>query len=470
MQGRPSSDASGPGSLPGVPADLLVERAALVATVDDDRREIRGGWVAIHDGVIIAVGAPGLEPPARARIDASGCLVTPGLVNVHHHLWQNLTRSYRPMTTTNFLGWLGALYPLWSRVDERAIRLSTEVGLLELALGGCTTTSDHLYLQPPDQPSLVEVEIMAAREVGLRFHATRGAVDRGRRHGSPMPDHMLEKLDHVLADSERLVAKYHERGPRAMVQVALGPHSVFGATPDLMREVAALAGKLDVRLHTHLSGDTADEAYCLELYQCRPVEWFESMGWSSRRTWVAHCLFPSPEEITRLGAAGVGVAHCATAALLMGVGIAPVAELRKAGAPVGIGVDGSSNSDCASMWLEARMAMIAGRYRAGPAAFGARDALELATRGGAACLGREGEIGVLAPGANADIAVWPVEGLAWAGAVTDPIDAWLRCGPSAPRHVLVGGRSLVADGKLRRGDIDGLLRQHTEIARGIQAC
>jgi cytosine/adenosine deaminase-related metal-dependent hydrolase len=452
------------------PVDLVVEHAALVATVDDRRREIAGGWVAVRDGMIAGVGVPGEEPPALERLDASGCLVTPGLVNVHHHLWQNLTRAYRPMTTTDFLGWLGALYPLWSRVDAEAIRLSTQVGLLELALGGCTTTSDHLYLQPPDQPSLVEVEIEAAREIGLRFHATRGAVDRGQKHGSPMPDHMLETVDQVLADAERLVAKYHQRGPRAMVQVALGPHSVFGATPALMRETAMLAEKLDVRLHTHLSGDSADEGYCLELHGCRPVEWFESLGWSSRRTWVAHCLFPSEAEIERLGRAGVGVAHCATAALLMGVGIAPVAELRRAGAPVGIGVDGSSNSDCASMWLEARMAMIAARYRRGPHAFGARDALELATRGGAACLGREGEIGVLTAGANADIAVWPVEGLVFAGAVSDPIDAWLRCGPSAPRHLLVAGRSVVADGKLFRGDIDDLLRRHAAAARRLQGC
>jgi cytosine/adenosine deaminase-related metal-dependent hydrolase len=453
--------------------DLLIERAALVATVDDQRREIPGGWVAVRDGVVEAVGAPGGEPPARARLDAAGCLVTPGLVNTHHHLWQNLTRAFRPMTTTDFLGWLGALYPLWSRVDAEAIRLSTEVGLCELALGGCTTTSDHLYLQPPDQPSLVEVEILAAREVGLRFVATRGAVDRGRRDGSPMPDHMLESIDAVLTDAERLVGAYHQRGPRAMVQVALGPHSVFGATPALMRETAALAERLDVRLHTHLSGDSADEAYCLDLHRCRPVEWFESLGWASRRTWVAHCLFPSPAEIARLGAAGVGVAHCATAALLMGVGIAPVVELRRAGAPVGIGVDGSSNSDCASMWLEARMAMIANRFRSGPAGFGARDALELATRGGAACLGRAGEIGVLAPGANADVAVWPIEGLLFAGAISDPIDAWMRCGPSAPRHVLVAGRAVVRDGRVvARGDLDlaDLLARHREAARRLQAC
>jgi cytosine/adenosine deaminase-related metal-dependent hydrolase len=450
--------------------DLLVAGARAVATLDAERREIADGWVAIEQGVITAVGAPGHEPKARQRLDARGCLVTPGLVNAHHHLWQNLTRAHRAMTTTDFLGWLRVLYPLWSRVTADDIYLSTRVGLAELALGGCTTTSDHLYLQPPGEPSLVEVEILAARESGLRFHATRGSVDRGQRVGSPMPDHMTESIDAVLFDSERLVRRYHERGPRAMTQVALGPHSVFGATSELMRETAALAGELDVRLHTHLSGDVADDAYCRELHGVRPVEWFEALGWCSPRAWVAHCLFPSADEIRRLGQARVGVAHCATAGLLMGVGIAPVVDLRRAGVPVAIGVDGSSNSDAGSLWLEARMAMIAARSRSGPAAFGARDALELATLGGAACLGRSGEIGVLAPGANADLCVWPLTGVAYAGAVSDPIDAWLRCGPGAPRDVLVAGKPIVHDHRLIQPDLDDILRRHTIAARRLQGC
>jgi cytosine/adenosine deaminase-related metal-dependent hydrolase len=455
---------------PSERVELLVAGARLVATLDDQERELPGGWLALRAGRILGVGAAGSEPPAERRLDASGCLVTPGLVNAHHHLWQNLTRAYRPMTTTDFLGWLGALYPLWSRVDAEGIALSTRVGLAELALGGCTTTSDHLYLQPPDQPSLVEVEILAARELGLRFHATRGSVDRGRRHGSPMPDHMLECIDAVLADSERLVQKYHQRGPDAMTQVALGPHSVFGATSELMLRTAQLAEALDVRLHTHLSGDSVDEQYCLELHGMRPVEWFESVGWAQPRTWVAHCFFPSPAEMQRLGARGVGVAHCATAGLLMGVGVAPVPELLRAGVAVGLGVDGSSNSDSASMWLEARMAMIANRFRSGPAAFGARDALRLATRGGARCLGREGEIGVLAPGANADFCVWPLQGVQWAGAVSDPIDAWLRCGPSAPRHVYVAGKPVVEAGELCGLDLGDVLHRHELVARRLQSC
>ena len=450
--------------------DLLIAGARLVATMDDAEREIPAGWVAIDNGRIRALGSKGSEPSARRQIDATDCLVTPGLINAHHHLWQNLTRAYRPMTTTDFLGWLGALYPLWAQIDVDGIRLSTKIGLIELALGGCTTTSDHLYLQPPDQPSFVEAEILAAREVGLRFHATRGSVNRGQRDGSPMPDRMLEDVDTVLADCERLVHRYHQRGPDAMVQVALGPHSVFGATSELMRGTAELAAQLDVRLHTHLSGDRVDAAYCQELHGCTPIEWFESVGWASPRTWVAHCFFPSDAEMARLGAAGVSVAHCATAGLIMGVGIAPVPELLKAGVAVGLGVDGSSNSDAASMWLESRMAMIANRFRAGPRAFGARDALKLATRGGARCLGRDGELGQIAPGANADLAIWPLSGVKYAGAVSDPIDAWLRCGPSAPSHVIVAGKSIVEHGELVASDLADLLRRHEHAARRLQAC
>jgi cytosine/adenosine deaminase-related metal-dependent hydrolase len=452
------------------PADLVVAGASLVATVDDDRREIAGGWVSVTDGLVSGVGAAGTEPEAAIRIDAAGCLVTPGLVNAHHHMWQNLTRSYAPMTNADFLGWLSALYPLWATVGEEDIYLSTRVALAELAMGGCTTTSDHLYLQPPGAPSLLDAQITAAREAGLRMTATRGSVDRGRRDGSPMPDHMLEDVDAVLADCERVVATHHDRAPDAMVRIAFGPHSVFGATNRLMRETAELAETLDVRLHTHLSGDSSDEDYCLRLHGRRPVDWFEDLGWCTDRTWVAHMLCPGGDDISRLGRAGVGVAQCATAGLLMGIGVAPVAELRAAGSAVGIGVDGSSNSDASSLWMEARMALVANRSRSGPAAFSARDVLEMATRDGARCLGRSGEIGQLSVGANADIAVWPVTGLAWAGAVSDPVEAWLRCGPSAPRELLVGGRRIVADGVLASDDLDDILRRHTAAARRIQSC
>ncbi|MCU1677000.1 MAG: S-adenosylhomocysteine deaminase [Frankiales bacterium] len=452
------------------PVDLLVAGASLVATVDDERTEIAGGWVAVTGGLVSGVGPAGTEPQAAQRVDASGCLVTPGLVNTHHHMWQNLTRSFAPMTNTDFLGWLGALYPLWTGVRDEDVYLSTRVALAELAMGGCTTTSDHLYLQPPKTASLLDAQVIAARESGLRLTATRGSVDRGQRDGSPMPDDMLEDIDDVLADCDRVISAHHDPSPGALVRIALGPHSVFGATTELMARTAELAAARDVRLHTHLSGDSSDEAYCLALHGMRPVEWFASAGWLTDRAWVAHALCPSEDDIRRLGAAGVGVAQCATAGLLMGIGVAPIAALRAAGSPVGLAVDGSSNSDASSLWMEARMALIANRSRSGPAAFAARDILDMATRDGARCLGRAGEIGQLTVGANADIAVWPIEGLRWAGAVTDPIEAWLRCGPNAPRDVYVGGRAVVTDGALAHDDLDDILPRHRTAALRIQQC
>jgi cytosine/adenosine deaminase-related metal-dependent hydrolase len=458
----------------GAPVDLVVAGATLVATVDAHRRELADGWVAIDGGRIAGVGGgpgPGSPPPpARRRVDASGCLVTPGLVNTHHHMWQNLTRSYRPMTSEGFLGWLGALYPLWARLDEEAIEVSTWVALAELAAGGCTTTSDHLYLQAAGAGSFFDAQVAAAREVGLRFTACRGSVDRSQRHGALPPDSVAQDLDTILADCERAVASVHDPGPLSYLRVALAPHSLHAASDELMRGTAALAERLDVRLHTHLAADRADDEAARAGHGLSPVEWFEAMGWMSSRAWVAHCIFPSPAEIGRLGAAGVGVAHCATACLLMGVGITPVVDLRAAGVPVGLGVDGSSNSDSGSAWMEARTALLAGRFRGGPAAMTARDVLELATVGGAACLGRAGEIGELTVGAAGDLAVWPLDDLAHAGAVSDPIEAWLRCGPTAPRHVVVGGRVIVDGGELCLPGLEDRLARHRKIARHLQEC
>jgi len=448
--------------------DLLVGGAALVATMDDQRREVAGGWVGITDGIVTAVGS-GPEPAAGRRIDASGCLVTPGLVNTHHHMWQNLTRAYTPMTSETFLGWLGALYPLWEQLDEEAVASSTWMAMAELAASGCTTTSDHLYLQPQRCGSFFEAQVEAAMTTGMRFTACRGSVDRSQRDGALPPDSIAQATDDILADSERVIAKYHDPSPTSKLRVALAPHSLHAASNELMIGSAELAARTGVRLHTHIAADPTDDDVALERFGCRPIEWLESVGWVTDRTWVAHCIFPSEAEIARLGAAGVGVAHCATACLLMGIGIGPMIDLSAAGSPVGLGVDGSSNSDSSSMWLEARMALLANRFRGGPAAIGARGILEMATIGGAACLGRAGEIGVLAPGACGDLAVWPLDDLAHAGAVSDPIEAWLRCGPTAPRHVVVGGESLVDGGVLVAPSLDARLRDHRRIATRLQA-
>jgi 8-oxoguanine deaminase len=448
--------------------DLVVTGAELVATMDGDRREIAGGWVAITAGAVEAVGAPGDEPPASRTLRADGCLVTPGLVNTHHHLYQNLTRAYGPAVNRNLFGWLTTLYPLWARLDEEAVYVSTWVGLAELALGGCTTTTDHLYVHPRGAGDLISAEIRAAGDLGMRFHPTRGSMSLSEKDGGLPPDEVVQDDDEILADSERLVRRHHDPSPGAMVRVALAPCSPFSVTPDLMRKTAELAERLDVRLHTHLAEDADEDRYCQEVYGRRPLEQFEEVGWAGDRAWVAHCIYPNQAEIERMGRWGTSVAHCPSSNMILGGGLAPVAELRAAAVAVGLGCDGSASADSASLWMEARNAMLLGKLRRGPDAMSARDALELATLGGAACLGRTGEIGVLRPGAAGDLVCWPLEGVAFAGALTDPVEAWLRCGPVAARHTVVQGRPVVEDGRLAAGGDEDMLRRHRALAARLQ--
>lgn len=451
-------------------ADLIVSGALLVATVDAERRELPGGWVAATGGLITAVGGPAEAPPAaQVTLDAGGCLVTPGLVNTHHHIFQNLTRSYAPAVNGSLFSWLTTLYPLWAGLDEEAAYLSAWVGLAELALGGCTTSTDHLYVHPRGGGDLISAEITAAVELGMRFHPTRGSMSLSAKDGGLPPDAVVQDDDEILADSEALVARHHDRSWGAMVRIALAPCSPFSVTPELMRRTAELAQRLDVRLHTHLAEDPDEDAFAAATFGRRTIEHFEDVGWLSDRSWVAHCIYPDKAEIARLGAAGVGVAHCPSSNMMIGGGgLAPVAELRAAGAPVGLGCDGSASTDHASLWMEARMALMTGRVRGGPAAMGARHALEIATVGSAACLGRQGEIGVLAPGAAADLVCWPLEGIAFAGALTDPVEAWLRCGPVAARHTVVAGRAVVRDGALVDPGVDDVLARHRRVAARLQ--
>ena len=454
----------------GQNADLLVRNAKLVATCDAAGRELAGGWVAVTGGVISGVGASGdPEPGADAVLDAGGCLVTPGLVNTHHHIYQNLTRSYGPAVNGSLFTWLTTLYPLWARIDEEAAYLSAWVGLAELALGGCTTTMDHLYVAPRGGGDLWTAEITAARAVGLRFHCTRGSMTVSEKDGGLPPDSVVQDDDEVLADSERLVKLHHDPSFGAMVQVALAPCAPFTVSPALMRRTAELAEKLDVRLHTHLAEDPDEDTYCMERFGRRPVEQFEEVGWLTSRSWVAHCIYPNDAEVARLGAAGVGVAHCPSSNMLIGGGgFAPVREFRAAGVPVGLGCDGSASTDSASLWIESRAALLLGRQRKGPTGMRAREVLDMATRGGAACLGRSGEIGELTVGAVGDLVCWPQEGPLYAGALTDPVEAWLRCGPAAARHTVVAGRVIVRDGTLTVPGVEEKLREHAAAAARIQ--
>lgn len=448
--------------------DLLIRDALVVATMDDGRREIPGGWVAITGSVISGVGVAGEEPAAREVIDAHGCLVTPGLVNTHHHLYQNLTRAYPPMTTAPLFGWLQTLYPLWSTLDEESAHVSAWVGLAELALSGCTTSTDHLYVHPRGGGDLLSAEIEAAKDLGLRFHPTRGSMSLSVKDGGLPPDDVVQDHDVILAESEEAVKRHHDRSHGAMVRIALAPCSPFSVTKRLMVESAELAERLDVRLHTHFAENSEDDAFSLATFGCRPTEYLEEVGWCTSRTWVAHCVMPNDTEVERLGKAGIGAAHCPSSNLILASGISPVVALRRAGVHVGLGVDGSSSADSASLWLEARQAMLLAKLRDGAHAGNARMALEIATRGGAGCLGRLGEIGEISVGAVGDIAVWRLDGPRFAGAVADPIEAWLRCGPVSASHVVVNGRRIVRNGELVSKRVDEMLESHDRLAKRMQ--
>ena len=448
-------------------ADLLVRGARLLATMDADRRELAGGWVAVTDGLVSGVGS-GPPPSAAETLDATDCLVTPGLVNGHHHMFQNLTRAWPPMTDKPLFGWLQSLYPLWSAIDTEAVYLSAWVGLAELALSGCTTSSDHLYLHPRRAGDLLTAEIDAARDLGVRFHPTRGSMSLSEKDGGLPPDDVVADDDDILVASEEAVHRHHDRSHGAMTRVALAPCSPFTITENLMVRSAELAERLDVRLHTHFAENAEDDAFSLAAYGCRPTELLERTGWMTDRAWLAHCVMPNDDEVRRLGAARVGVAHCPSSNLILSSGIAPTVALRAAGVHVGLGVDGSSSADSASLWLEARQAMLLAKLRDGAASGTARMALEMATRGGAACLGRTGELGELSVGAVGDLAVWPLTGPAFAGALSDPIEAWLRCGPVTARHTVVHGRAVVRDGALVHPGLDDRLGAHARVSAAIQ--
>ncbi len=444
-------------------SDLLVRDAELLVTMKGE--EIRGGWVAISNGVVDVVGGPGAEPEAAETLSARGCLVTPGLINTHHHMFQNLTRAFGPGLKRELLEWAGALGDIWIRMDEEASYVSTWIGLAELALGGCTQTTDDMYAHP--RPNLIDAQIRAAQDVGLRFDPCRGAVALGRAEGAIFPAAMVQDADTILADTERLITTYHDRSPGSMVRIVCGPSAGDVATPGLMEAAAALAEKHDVRMTTHLSQFPGEEAWSLAKFGMKPVDWLDSVGWAGSRAWVAHCIFVDATEIARLAAWGTGVAHCPSTCCLIAEGAPRVAAMRAAGVNVGLAVDGAG-SEHASMWLEAHTALLLGRLRTGPTSTTARDVLEMATLGSARCLGRESHNGFLAPGACGDVVAWPLEGVRFAGAWSDPVEAWLRCGPVAPRHTVVAGRPVVRDGQFAVPGLDEMLKRHAAISREWQ--
>jgi cytosine/adenosine deaminase-related metal-dependent hydrolase len=431
-----------------------------IVTCDDAGTEHPSGWVLV-DGEVIAGLGDGAEPQADERVDLAGAVVTPGLVNTHHHLYQTLTRARAQQA--DLFTWLRELYPVWSHIDAEAEYAAARAGLAQLALSGCTTAFDHHYVFPRGRDGLVEAEVQAARELGVRIVASRGSMDLGVSDGGLPPDELVEDLDAVLADTERLAGELHEAGPGASVQIAVAPCSPFSVTRRLMQESAVLARRLQLPLHTHLAETREEEAYCMELYGCTPVEYLADVDWLGGDVWCAHCVHLDPHEVLDFGASGTGVAHCPTSNLRLGAGVAPVHELVEAGVRVGLGVDGSASNERSDLLFEVRQALLVARGRGGPAAMTAREALRLGTRGGAALLGRD-DIGSLATGRQADLAIWRTDTLELGG-VADPVAGLVLSAPHRVDRLVVGGEDVVRGGALVRADEQAIVRAHRDQAR-----
>jgi len=427
---------------------------ARVVTMDDAETELDGGWILVEDGFVSEVGA-GDEPEADERADLGGAVVTPALVNTHHHLYQTLTRARAQQGT--LFEWLVELYPIWARVDAEAEYAAARTGLAELALSGCGTVFDHHYLFPHGTDGLIEAEVQAARELGVRIVASRGSMDLGESDGGLPPDSTVEPIDRILADTQRLAA-LHEPGPGARVQIAVAPCSPFSVTEELMTESAALARSLGLKLHTHLAETVEEEAFCRERFGCSPVEYLERLDWLAGDVWCAHCVHLSDAEVGRFADTDTGVAHCPTSNLRLGAGIAPVRKLLDAGVRVGLGVDGSASNERGDLFYDVKQALLVARALGGPTAMTAREAIRLATRGGAAVLGRD-DIGSIAPGKCADLAVWRTDGLELGGA-DDPVAALVFSGPHRVDCLYVGGELVVRGGALVRGDEAEIARAH----------
>ena len=425
--------------------------SAYVVVMDDAGTEHEDGWVLVEDGVVAATGG-GAEPDADERVDLGGAIVTPGLINTHHHLYQTLTRARAQ--ESNLFGWLKALYPVWARLDEEAEHVAARTGLAELALSGCTTVFDHHYVFPRGAGDLIEAEMTAARELGVRLVPSRGSMDLGESDGGLPPDSLVEETETVLQETERLASRYPE--------LVVAPCSPFSVTGELMRESAELARRLDLTLHTHLAETVEEEAYCQELYGCRPVEYLERLGWLDGDVWCAHCVHLDESDVARFGETGTGVAHCPSSNLRLGAGVAPVRELLDAGVRVGLGVDGSASNERGDLFLEVKQALLVARGRGGPEALTAREALRLGTRGGAQVLKRD-DLGSLEPGKCADLAVWRLDGLELAGA-DDPVAGLVFSGPHRVDRLVIAGDNVVREGRLVRGDEEEIAREHRRVA------
>ena len=443
----------------------MIDSCEVVATMDDAGTEIAGGSILLEGGEVTWVGSGRAPEPDGVRVvDGRGTVALPGLINAHHHLYQTLTRARAQ--DQGLFGWLTELYPVWARVDAEWERAAAAVGLAELALSGCSTTTDHHYVFPSGAEGLIEAEIDAAREVGLRFHPCRGSMDLGASAGGLPPDDVVQDADAILDHTQAVVRRYHDPRPGSMLRIGVGPCSPFSVTEQLMRDSASLARAMGVRLHTHIAETVDEERFCQYRFGFRPLELLEELGWLGPDAWVAHGVHLSDKDIRRMTETGTGLAWCPTSNLRLGSGIARARALLDEAATVGLGVDGSASNDAGNMLSEVRQAMLVSRAGGDPGTLTAREALRIATRGSAACLGRD-DIGSLEVGKRADVALFAVEGLSWAGAEADAVAAVVHCSPARVRHLFVEGQPAVEAGHLVNADEDAIAREGRRIGQKI---
>jgi len=442
---------------------LLIRDVHTLITMDPRNTVLRGGIIYAEGGEIKQVGK---RPPARLRADrtisARYSVALPGLINTHHHLYQTLTRAHAAAADVELFEWLRTLYPLWARLDEESLHMAALVGMAELLLSGCTTTADHHYVFPRGQPKLIDAEIEAARKIGIRFHPTRGSMSVGQSRGGLPPDSVVQSEDAILLDSERLIDEYHDPAPGSMLRVGLAPCSPFSVSEQLMRATAEIAHRHQVRLHTHLAETRDEQDYCLKHFRKRPLDLLADVGWLGETTWVAHGIHFNRREVARLGRAAVGIAHCPSSNMRLGSGIAPALALRRAGCPVGLGVDGSASNDSSHMLAEARQALLLNRLAHGAAALNVGEALRLATVEGARCLGRS-DVGSLEVGKRADIALFDLRDVGYSGA-GDAVTALLLCAPSRVETLILEGRVVVENHELKTLALEPVLARHRRLA------
>ncbi|MEK1942431.1 MAG: 8-oxoguanine deaminase [Pseudomonas sp.] len=427
------------------------------------------GGLVVENGVISELLSAGQQPsrPCDSTFDAREHVLLPGLVNTHHHFYQTLTRAWGPVVNQPLFPWLKTLYPVWARLTPEKLALATKVALAELLLSGCSTAADHHYLFPGGLENAIDVQVEVVRELGMRAMLTRGSMSLGEADGGLPPQQTVQQGEVILADSQRLIERYHERGDGAQIQIALAPCSPFSVTQEIMRQSAELAERLDVRLHTHLAETLDEEDFCLQRFGLRTVDYLDSVGWLSSRTWLAHGIHFNPDEIARLGAAGTGICHCPSSNMRLASGICPTLDLEAAGAPIGIGVDGSASNDGSNMILEARQALYIQRLRYGAEKITPELALGWASKGSATLLGRS-DIGELAVGKQADLAFFKQDELRFSGS-HEPVSALLLCGADRADRMMIGGEWRVVDGQIEGLDVAQLIADHRQAAKALIA-